>query len=175
MEQTNQPQIDRVHPKLAVAISRKDTMCLTPVQSLEIHVCPMKWVKKKLRRRPLLEGAFSKHVRNAGFKDVSRWKTRDALEGSLPCLSVLIRLVVRNWSSDLTITTSWEMQAIALAKDVSMFDSEHLTSDCLGLNLKSSSISQSDWMKLRPSKAWIFLFRNTVTTQNHAAPDSSHV
>ena len=59
------------------------------------HTCAKPWnpcmpnemsFKKKLRRRPLLEGAFSKHVRNAGFKDVSRWKTRDAIEGFLPCL-----------------------------------------------------------------------------------------
>ena len=56
------------------------------------HTCPKLWkqcmrdeVKKKLLRRPLLEDAFVKHSRNAGFKGVVRSKTHDALEGTFPC------------------------------------------------------------------------------------------
>jgi hypothetical protein len=45
LQQTNQPTFAAVHPKLAVAISRKERLCLTPVQSFESNVCAMRFKK----------------------------------------------------------------------------------------------------------------------------------
>ena len=55
----------------------------------ESNVCEMR-LKKKLLRRPLLEDAFLKPSRNAGFKGVVRSKTHDALEGTFPCLNIAV-------------------------------------------------------------------------------------
>ena len=62
-----QPPIAAVHPKLAVAISRKEWLCLTPVQSFESNVCAMRF-KKVTSETPLGRCIFKK------FREMKVWK-----------------------------------------------------------------------------------------------------